>query len=432
MKPTDLPSQVDFTENARESFYGAVDDPYFRDRDASLIYEALAHQLRFVPFGDYLKRYIYTRAELRGDYREIPLADYQQIIRDAFAEHATPPSFTPTTARLTALAKNWLTQQTVKRGVVLLLGFGLGMPPEDVNTFLTKALREQMLNPKDPLEAICGYCYRNGYGYPRFESLWKRYQELPEGGDDDELYDEHTVGVRGIIRRIGSDDELLRYLARLRRPCNAFRQSVAARAAFDRLYARTQKLVAQMIDEADAEDRAVREIRMREALAGNDRLYDCEKERRVARHLPERPATRPEDVGPADIERVICSAVPVGKHGNLIPAKASQLNEQFSGKRFSRQHIGEVLAGKAGIDRFDLITLRFFTFACDTASCPHAQRRYSGYIDSMNRILERCGMGPVYIANPYECFILMCLLSDDPLGTYADVLELSYSGAEKA
>ena len=40
-------------------------------------------------------------------------------------------------------------------------------------------------------------------------------------------------------------------------------------------------------------------------------------------------------------------------------------------------------------------------------------------------------MGPLYIANPYECFILMCLLSEDPLGTYSDVLEVSYRSAAK-
>ena len=35
-------------------------------------------------------------------------------------------------------------------------------------------------------------------------------------------------------------------------------------------------------------------------------------------------------------------------------------------------------------------------------------------------------MGELYVANPYECFILMCILSDDPLGTYADVWEMAY------
>ena len=115
--------------------------------------------------------------------------------------------------------------------------------------------------------------------------------------------------------------------------------------------------------------------------------------------------------------------------GNLLPAKAPQLNEQFSGKRFSRQHISEVLAGRAGVDRFDLITLNFFIYAGEPDAHSHIRRRYSSFIESTNALLEQCGMGPLYIANPYEAFVLMCLLAEDPLGTYADVLELSYQGA---
>ena len=38
-------------------------------------------------------------------------------------------------------------------------------------------------------------------------------------------------------------------------------------------------------------------------------------------------------------------------------------------------------------------------------------------------------MGEIYLANPYETFLLMCMLSDYPMGTYSDVLELSYRQA---
>ncbi len=57
---------------------------------------------------------------------------------------------------------------------------------------------------------------------------------------------------------------------------------------------------------------------------------------------------------------------------------------------------------------------------------PNKRERYFSFINSTNRLLEGCGLGELYISNPYECFVLMCLLSEDPLGTYADVWELSY------
>jgi hypothetical protein len=50
-------------------------------------------------------------------------------------------------------------------------------------------------------------------------------------------------------------------------------------------------------------------------------------------------------------------------------------------------------------------------------------------MDSTNHILLECGMGELYPANPYECFLMMCMVSDGPLATYADVWELSYAEA---
>lgn len=48
------------------------------------------------------------------------------------------------------------------------------------------------------------------------------------------------------------------------------------------------------------------------------------------------------------------------------------------------------------------------------------------YIDEINPILNRCGMMDLYPVNPYESFVLMCLLSEYPLATYAEVWEQSY------
>ncbi len=131
------------------------------------------------------------------------------------------------------------------------------------------------------------------------------------------------------------------------------------------------------------------------------------------------------------MEHVICAAIPIDRHGNLTPGKASKLNEQFAGKRFSRQHIHDILANKAEISRFDLITLNFFVYSQKLDCFSNIKKRYESFIKSTNRILEACYLGPLYVANPYECFVLMCILSEDPLGTYADVWELSYHEESK-
>ncbi len=423
---------LDFTQNAMEAFYGVVDDPYFRDKDTLLIHDALQAHLRVIPFCDYLKRYIYQKAELQGKADEIPLKVYQEIIRDAFDDNGTPPSFKPTTARVSNLSKNWLTQSTVRRHVVLLLGFGLNMSLQDVNDFLTKALQEQMLNPKDPLEVICWYCYANHYNYNRFEYLWQKFLDLPEdeAAKTELLMSEQTVGVRSRMNRLKDDETLLQYLTLLKHPYNSINQSVSARQTYDRLYAKAQEAAAGLINAAFSEDQEVHIDRLRSSLDRNDQLYDFEKLEHLRTACVPAGNVQPREITPGDIEKVICSAIPMNPQGNLIASRESDLNEQFAGKRFNRQHTSEILVGKAWIERFDLITLHFFTCAVQADAMDNPLRRYSSFIESANRILDNCGMGPLYVANPYECFLLMCMLSEDPLGTYADVLEMSYSQNE--
>ena len=98
----------DFTDAAWESLYDAVDDTKFHDRDAQLIYNSLRHRLKIRSFGDYLKRYIYEKAGLTEPFTEIPIKEFQLIIRSAFSDNHTPPSFDATTAKLSALSKTGL------------------------------------------------------------------------------------------------------------------------------------------------------------------------------------------------------------------------------------------------------------------------------------------------------------------------------------
>ncbi len=426
MSESDI-KDFDFTEAAWESLYDAVDDTVFLEQDAEVIYNSLKHRLKFISFGDYLKRYIYLKAGLDEPFAEVPLKEYQLIIKSAFSDNNTPPSFTPTTSKLSALSKNWLMQQTVKRKVVFLLGFGLKMSVEDVNLFLTKALREPEINPKDPFEVICWYCYKNGYTYPKFEKLWELYSNTSTNANDMELiYSERTIGVRNSMYSVRDDASLIAHLSKLKTSDNVSRISVTARECFDRLYDEARDLIAALYNQTEDEQHINALFEYRDKLSRNSRLYDFEKVERIKRFKAEKKIFTRADITESDIEHIICAAIPTDRHGNLTPSKASKLNEQFSGKRFSRQRISEILSGNGEINRFDLITLNFFVFSQKLSIYPEAKKRFTQFLDSTNTILNKCSMGNLYIQNPYECFILMCILSLDPLGTYSDVWELSY------
>ena len=54
------------------------------------------------------------------------------------------------------------------------------------------------------------------------------------------------------------------------------------------------------------------------------------------------------------------------------------------------------------------------------------EERCREYIKNTNAILKGCGMLEIYPVNPYETYILICLLSECPLAIYSDIWELSY------
>ncbi|MBR5515596.1 MAG: zinc ribbon domain-containing protein [Clostridia bacterium] len=424
---SDDADDIEYTNIAWEHLYEAVDDTMFLEQDAELIYDSLKHKLRFISFGDYLKRYIYTKFRFEESFSVIDLSEYQRMIKKSFEITQTPASFTPTTAKLSALSKNWLTQQTVKRNVVFLLGFGLGMSVDDVNLFLTKALREYEINPKNPFEVICWYCYKFGYGFDKFTELWDIYNNSPKHVlDPSLLYTTHTMAIRNNMYSVYNEETLFVHLSKLKNSDNTTQSSVTAKEYFNILYDKARAIVADLYNQSEEERHTAGLFSFRERLSNNDRLYDYEKAEKIEIFRKKRRIYTIKDISESDIEHVICSAIPTDKHGNLTPSKVSKLNAQFAGKRFSRQRISEVLSEKSEITRFDLITLNFFIFSRSLSQYPDPKQRYIEFVDSTNHILEKCSMGELYVQNPYECFVQMCILSLDPLGTYADVWELSY------
>ena len=197
----------EFTIDAEERFYDVVDDPLFHSEDRNLIYQALQRELRPILFGEYLRRYIYGKAGMTEDFESVPVSEYQQILVTNFRSNETPASFGEGRTSLRAMAKNWLTQQTVSRQVVLLLGFGLRMTVEEVNEFLTKALHEHRLSPKDPMEVICRYCYQNRLDYDRFDVLYQQFRLLNPTEEGAGL--EATRKLEGLVSGVQTDRELL-------------------------------------------------------------------------------------------------------------------------------------------------------------------------------------------------------------------------------
>ena len=420
-------SPYSVTMKSEQMLSDIQDSDEYEEDDSAAIFAMLRDNMKPVDFGWYLKQYVYTAAGYRKDFSSVTLDEYIDTIAGAFSEKGVPSSIRPSSTRLRAAVKNWLTQRTVSREAVIMLGFGLDMTFEDVTSFLTKALQESTLNPKDPVEAISAYCFRNRLGYFHFRDLLAKYEALPgTDGREREISTTSTVVLRTEVNEICDEKTLLRYLNQLRRIDGKSRQSVEARFWFDKFYDEAREIIAGLNNDMEEDKTDLETDRLADRLSRNDRLYEDQKQERLQNLAGRKKKWLKEEIMPGHFEEILFSAVPRDRNGNLLPMKGSALNEQFRGKRLNRQHLQEVLDGTGTITRYDLATLCFFVLSQKKELENDSVRRYRIFTEQTNLVLDRCGMGKLYAANPYEAFLMICMLTDYPLGTYADVWEMSY------
>ena len=389
----DSVKDFEFTRKAAQKFRQVVSLDSFEDEDADVIFHYLYKEMELVSFGDHLKRYIYERAGLEEPYAEVTQEIYRDIVVDSFKETCTPKSMNPTSTKLPSLVNNWLNQASVKRETVFLLGFGLRMSVEDVSDFLTKVLREEDFDFHNPDEVIYWYCYSNQFGYYKAEEFKEKYKEL------EPLEKKRSEVLYGGGICIDNEERLLEYLAYLKGRTNDPKsENSPAFQEFSRLYTKAQEIIAAMYQKDEEEQ-------------GRNKVWKAK------------------NITPSDMEKVICSGIPINAMGNLKKMSASILAKHFSQKRFSRQRITNILNHKFPVERFDLITIEFFIISQEMAD-EDLYNRYHAFLKEIQEILLRCGMSEIYIVNPYESFILMCLLTDCPLAVFSEIWEKSYEETE--
>lgn len=382
----------DFTKRSAENIKRITDTEQFREKDSETIFQYLSNQMEIVPFGDYLKRYLYEKCEMSGPFREIEEETFVAIISDSFSMNHAPHAFTPVTSKWRNMIKRWLRSTSVKRTTVFLLGFGLNMPDQDVSMFLKKVLKEQDFDFTDPDETIFWYCFHNALPYSEAVALKK----------NTDIETQAVPIAPGFWASLG--DRLSVYLS------NPVMLHAYLRELQIQQPNRTGKLRRELKTLYDAAVPAARKI-----LAEADMPRKAEID----------------SSGAYDIERVLYCGIRRGANHNLEPAGRSMLSSLFSRKRMDRQHLSLLLRGQMAADRFDLLTLQFLIVAATaeerSITGPGAPKeRLFWFIDTANAILRRCDLWELYPVNPYEGFLLMCLLTEDPICVFNDVWEMAY------
>jgi hypothetical protein len=381
----------DYTKRAAARMNAVIDSKDFEDMDADMIFKYLSEQMNIVLFPDYLKRYIYQKVGIDLPFSSVPDSEYADIISSSFEYNEAPYSFVPTSTRKSVIIKSWLSISTVKRSTIFILGFGLRMSGTDLTEFLTKVIQEDDINFLNAEEVIYWHCFENSLPYSKARALLKKYETIEPDFGSQKKWEAISADPKMFLI---SEENLISYLAMLKGRNSSDNKNQAAYEEFDRMYEKCRGIIADMYNEDSK-------------YIDDDRLYTAD------------------DIKPGDIEKVIFSGVPVNKSGNLLKMSASRFNELFRSKRMGRQRISAILNREYNVDRYDLITLLFFIYA-ETVEPDWPAERYLKFIDEINAVLEKCGMYGIYPVNPYEAFVLMCLVTDFPMDVYAEIWEKSY------
>ena len=153
---------------------------------------------------------------------------------------------------------------------------------EDVSDFLTRVLREQDFDFHNPDEVIYWYCYSRQLGYHKAEELKKKYTELKP----DKNYKEATQVYTGEWH-LDTEEKLLEYLAYVKAGTDdPMSEKSQAFQEFVRLLTHAKKIIAEMY-QGDEEEK------------NRNKVWNIS------------------DISDADVEKVICSGIPVNKMGNL-------------------------------------------------------------------------------------------------------------------
>lgn len=375
-----MDNNFEFTICAENEFYELIEKEDFENKDAGYIYECLKNKVSSINFSDHLKRYIYRT--VYGDKSGYNL-NYREYITDMFQTNGVPSSMHSSSTKLSAAASNWLSQKYVSRDTIFLLGFGLAMTVAEISSMLVSAAGDSDFDFKNPYEVIYWFCYRNQICFNDMKKIVAEYESMDKSNRTPEDFSDfagRTTKLKGMALKITDKDELMKFLSEYGK---FSMENRTVYAVFSELYTKTEKIV---------------EILGKKAT-------------------------------PIEVERQLYIGIPRTEQGNLPPISKSGLNGVFESKRLNRKRIADIQKHNMLPDRFDIITLNFFIHANKEivlGSERNVKQDYYNFVDDTNALLKQCYMSELYATNPYENFIAMCMMTNDPMMTFAEVWSLSY------
>lgn len=388
-------------------------------------------------FGDYLKRMVYELYIFPEDdgrkITEIPedeyIKDIQQIFKENGMKGVGTLQFGGSTRLTPSNLKRWMGMPCyqVSRELVFLFGFGFNMFAEQVEELLTKVIGQAGFDFRSAQETIYYWCLKQNRGYSGLREWQEKYMEIQEEAEEQKesgIYEEKEECAGGARTRyykekavrITDEDGFKEYLRELERIRRDTRNRITARETLN--------------------------------IVVNILWYELSKERRGETKWLELLVEQKEAEGDAQnrtkrTQREIKTMQKYWREVSLEPLIQSIWQEEdpvaISEKSrklapllpdmWKKRSLQDKLNGESRVRKEDILTGVFLTYAHQLEKqMPYMSGeekdymvRVETYVEDVNTYLEQCGMGEFYIVQPYEIFLVLCLLYDKPYSFFLSV-----------
>ena len=388
-------------------------------------------------FGDYLKRMVYELYIFPEDdgrkITEIPedeyIKDIQQIFKENGMKGVGTLQFGGSTRLTPSNLKRWMGMPCyqVSRELVFLFGFGFNMFAEQVEELLTKVIGQAGFDFRSAQETIYYWCLKQNRGYSGLREWQEKYMEIQEEAEEQKesgIYEEKEECAGGARTRyykekavrITDEDGFKEYLRELERIRRDTRNRITARETLNIV---VNILWYELSKERRGETKWL-ELLIEQKEAEGDAQNRTKRTQRDIRTMQK--YWREVSLEPL-IQSIWQEEDPVA-----ISEKSRKLASLLP-DMWKKRSLQDKLNGESRVRKEDILTGVFLTYAHQLEKqMPYMSGeekdymvRVETYVEDVNTYLEQCGMGEFYIVQPYEIFLVLCLLYDKPYSFFLSV-----------
>ena len=384
-------------------------------------------------FYDYLSRYLFTKH----------MIDVSDFVGFAINKQDERKSVNGKRDLLTKQRlENCLSNQSFipqKRDFVFRLAFVLGMNDEECQELLKKGMNERGFNFKNPVEFIYWYCLKFGYGFIKASELFEKYEAIVAEAPNDEDANTEDVYIdftnKFAKAKLTDSNDLENVLMEC---LTEIKSKYFFKIIDDDLFNNRLNLMFNVEDARG--DGIINKIRKEIYEINNASENEYSKEK--FNHRSNLGLTSLYDVSKYLYRSYYDDT---GKEVYIADIKETvfDLPDDIRNNRLTRERLSNIVMKEDKTqdkypNRQDLITSVFLLYELNRKklmdehiseleddemkfdAMTRSEKR-DDFCEKVNKKLNLCGLLDINANNLYEYFIMLCMSTDDPLGTFQEV-----------